>query len=61
MEIWKSGVRMPFIVEHPDSESTTIVVTRYNWVDKHFEGTYLSEHELELNPNWVEWNLVREA
>lgn len=59
MEIWKSGVKIPFVVEHPCCRHN-VVITRYNWVEKHFEGYYYGG-VVELSPDWFLWNLIREA
>lgn len=59
MEIWKSGIKMPFIVKHPHS-SQTVVIHRYYWPGKFFEGELLGV-SVSLTAEWSLWQFVREA
>lgn len=59
MEIWQAGIKMPFLVEHPESRQM-VVITNYYWPKKCFEGE-MQGVKMALTGDWQLWNFVREA
>lgn len=59
MEIWQAGVRMPFIVEDPNSRQK-IIVQSYYWPKKFFECE-MNGCLIAITAEWTLWSFVREA
>lgn len=59
MELWNSGARMPFIVQHPDSGQTAVVHSYY-W-PRGFFAAEINGVLVGLTAEWALWAFVREA